>query len=149
MLKKSNRSAIIMSGIAFLSALLTMWAWGLFYFSLKTDLESESQMLSVRPQNIAIIIPAILIALILIVLPGAFIIHNWNETYFGKEGAIRWGVFGIAFGCLAQTHHLIPFTDLDNSLISFAIDKAFNLGLGLAALYVSHFLAFKSFKRNR
>lgn len=101
MLKKSNTSAVIMSSLALLSALFTLAFWEL----IRTPSlpQNTAQPQSAFSGNVLLALMVVFVIIFIIfVLPGAFVIHKWNDAYFGKEGAIRWVIFGIAFGCLAQ-----------------------------------------------
>jgi len=143
MLKKSTKASIVMSGIAFLSIMVTLLFWELLSSNSATTIMTKLQ--SVTLGNIFIILPIILI---LLILPGAFIIRNWSDAHFGKEGAIRWVIFGIIYGCIAQgLRFLVPSNNLDRSFMSFAIEKGISIGLGLVIFFVSYFLAFRLLKR--
>jgi hypothetical protein len=147
MLKKSAKSAIVMAGVASLFALITFLFLELLRNSSMTNVFAKAQLAS-SGDVLAFIFIAIAIILILIVLPGAFIIRNWSDVHFGKEGLIRWTVFGILYGCLAQVSLvLIPSHNSDRSFTSFAIEKGTSLGLGLVLFSISYFLAFKLLKR--
>ena len=146
MLKKSTKSAIVMSVVASLSTLLIFLFLELLRNSSTTNIFAKAQSAS-SVDILSLIFIGIPLILILIVLPGAFIIHNWSDIHFGKEGLIRWTVFGIIYGGLAQVSLiLIPSHNSDKSLTSFAIEKGTSLGLGLVLFSISYFLAFKLLK---
>ena len=42
-------------------------------------------------------VAVLVIMVVFIVLPGAFIIHDWGDVYFGKQGAVWWVIFGGIF----------------------------------------------------
>lgn len=148
MLKKSNTSAIIMAMVALLSALLTLAIWELLRsLSLLKDLVQPQ---STSSSNFLLSLIAIVaILFIVFVLPGAFVIRNWDDMYFGKEGAIRWGIFGIAFGCLSQLRILIPKALFERGSLSFFVDQVLGLILSFIVFYTSHFFAFKFLKGKR
>jgi len=148
MLKKSNTSAIIMSTLALLSASLTLAFWELVrYPSLPKDTAQSQSAFSV---NVLIAwMVAFAILFIVLVLPGAFVIHKWDDMYFGKEGAIRWVIFGIAFGCLAQLRLLIPKAFFEIGSFSFFIEQLLGLVVSFVVFYGSHFFAFKFLKGKR
>jgi len=146
MLKKSNASAIVMSGIAVLSTMLTTLIWALSYTGFKIDLTAGNQAIS--PEDKLVLAFLVLAGVFVFTVPmGAFIIHSWDDSHFGIQGAIRWAVFGIVFGSLAQIRTLIPEGTVDRGLRSFLVEKGLSFGLGIIFLYLSHFVAFKLFKR--
>lgn len=147
MLKKSNTSAIIMSWLALLSTLLTLAFWELLRNpSLPKD---AAQPQSTFSSNFLISLIAVLaIMFLVVVLPGAFVIHNWDVSYFGKEGAVRWVIFGIVFGCLAQLRILIPKVIFEG-FASFFVEQLLGLVLSFIVFYAAHFFAFKFLKGKR
>jgi len=146
MLKKSKASAIVMSGIAVLSVLLTLVLWivlrGRLNFAMMRELPLPSS-----EEKAIITFFALLMIMVFAVLPGAFIIHNWDDSYFGIQGAIRWVLFGVVFGSLSQIRYLIPDGTTDKGFISFMMGKGISFILGFTFLYLSHWVAFKLLKR--
>ena len=65
------------------------------------------------------------------------------------EGAVRWGLFGVIFGSLAQLRILIPESTTEKGSPAFLLEKGLSFLLGLIILFIAHVLAFKSFKRNQ
>jgi hypothetical protein len=147
MLKKSTISAIVMSGIACASAVLTFLFWETLLRSSPANFLAIS--LEGAPRIIAILCISLLVLLILVVLPGAFLIRDWSDEYYGIEGAIRWGFLGVIFGSLAQLRILIPEGTPEEGSPAFLLEKALSFLLGLIILFIAHILAFNSFKRNR
>ena len=146
MLKKSNTSAIIMSSLAFLSALLTLAFWELLRTA---SLPQDTAQPAFSGNVLLALIVVFAIIFIVFVLPGAFVIHKWDDMYFGKEGAIRWIIFGIVFGCLAQLRSLIPKAILERGFSSFFLEQLLGLVLSFVVFYGSHFFAFKFLKGKR
>jgi hypothetical protein len=145
MLKKSNTSAIIMASLALLSALFTLAFWE--FLRNPSPPQDPAQSPSAFSGNILIAwIAVFAIIFIVVVLPGAFVIHKWDDLYFGKEGAIRWVLFGIAFGCLAQLRSLIPKAILERGFLSFFLEQLLGLVVSFVVFYGSHFFAFKFLK---
>ena len=146
MLKKSATSAIIMSGIALLFMVLTVAAWESLRNPSPQNILTELQ--SASPGGLAALLClAPIIMVLVIVLPGAFIIHDWSDLYFGTQGAVRWAIFGIVFGTLPQLRVLLPEGNVSNGFSSFLVEKGLSAGLGLVLLFVSHFVAFRLVRR--
>jgi len=145
MLQKSTKSAFIMSGIASFSMTLTFLFWEFLRSRSKIELLAGSVSLY---QMVASVFIVTILLLVVLVLPGAFIIHNWSDIHFGREGAVRWGIFGIVCGCLGQLRILIPEDALERGFLSFLIQKGLGIGLGLAIVCVSYFFVFKLLKRD-
>jgi hypothetical protein len=145
MLHKSTKSAIVMAGIACLSALLTVFLWEWLRWQTGTSTSAPG---SSSPARLLLSLFAILIVmLIFVVLPAAFLIRNWSDQYFGPAGAARWVLFGVILGTLAQARTLLPEIRLESELLSFLLEKALSIGLGLLFLWISHFLAFRRQER--
>jgi len=148
MLKKSNTSAVVMSSLALLSVLFTLAFWELLRNP--SLLQDPAQPQPAFSGNVLIAwIAAFAFLFIIFVLPGAFVIHKWDDAYFGKEGAIRWVIFGIMFGCLAQLRLLIPKAALQRSSSSFFLEQLLGLVVSFVVFYGSHFFAFKFLKGKR
>lgn len=148
MLKKSNTGAVIMSSLALLSASLTLAVWELPRISGLPQDTTQAQ--SAFSWNVLLgWLAAFAIIFIVFVLPGAFVIHKWDDKYFGKEGAIRWLIFGIAFGCLAQLRLLIPKAVLGSGSFSFFLEQLLGLVVSFIVFYGAHFFAFKFMKDKR
>ena len=146
MLKKSNTSAIIMSSLALLSASLTLASWELLR---NPSLPKDTAQSVFSGDFLIALMVALAIMFIFFVLPGAFVIHKWDDAHFGKEGAIRWIIFGIVFGCLAQLRNLIPKAILEKGFLSFFVEQLLGLVLSFIVFYASHFFAFKFLKGKR
>jgi hypothetical protein len=143
MLKKSLQSALVMTSLAFLSMLLTFVVWEILRNPASKTIATEFQSDALSSGAHPILITVIIILFIVFVLPGAFYIRNWSDAYFGTQGAVRWIVFGIVFGCLAQLRILMPDRTVDKGFSAFLLEKGMSAGMGLIFLYVSHFLAFR------
>ena len=147
MLKKNTMSAIAMSGIACASAVLTFLFWETLLRSSPTNFLAGSP--EGAPRIIAALFIALIVLLVLVVLPGAFLIRDLSEEYYGMEGVIRWGLFGVIFGSLAQLRILIPESTTEKGSPAFLVEKGLSFLLGLIILFIAHVLAFKLFKRNQ
>lgn len=148
MLKKSFQAALIMSSLTFLSTLFTFVFLERLYNPIFKNTTTET-FIGKTSNDAIILFFAIIIMFLLIVLPGAFYIRNWSDVYFGMEGAVRWILFGVIFGCLVQLRGLIPDATLDKGFSSFLIEKGISAGVGLIFIYASHFLAFKLLRKKR
>ncbi|MCZ7551169.1 MAG: hypothetical protein B6D39_02050 [Anaerolineae bacterium UTCFX2] len=100
-LKKSKRSAIVLSGITVLAFTLTSAALNLLLPYLMTgdihmlvaDPESFSQ-----PSRIASLAAFVILLLIILTGIGAFwLFRYFGEGYFGARSAYRWAIFGLFF----------------------------------------------------
>lgn len=136
-----------MSGIASLSMLLTFLFWLLLYNGFEIDLTAGNQAIPLKDKVIITFFGLTLI-FVLITLFGAFFIRNWDESYFGMQGAIRWVIFGVVFGSLAQVRLLIPEGATEKGLSSFLIEKGISFVLGATFLYMSHWVAFRLFRKS-
>ena len=147
MLKKSNKSAIVLSGIAFLSALATFLVWEIAQHSMTRTMATRIQTPAIGWQDVLVFVVAALGVMVVFVLPGAFLIHNWDESYFGVKGAIKWALFGIVLGCIARLRLSIPSFSPEKSVTAFAVESVISLGCGVIGIYIAHFLVFRLRKR--
>jgi hypothetical protein len=138
MLEKSNKGSIVMSGIAISSILITSLLLEYIRLSLGINIISGFQAINIGWTEVLQAILIFIILFIIFVLPFALLIHNWNRFYFGKSGAMRWVLFGIIFGCIAQLGLLIQSIIPGESILKFGI----NLGFGLLTFYISRLIAF-------
>ena len=136
-----------MSGIASLSMLLISLFWVLLYNGFEIDLTAGNQALSLK-DKVIITFFGLTVMFVITTLLGAFFIRNWDDSYFGKQGAIRWMIFGVVFGSLAQLRLLIPDGTTEKGFSSFLAEKGTSFVLGIVFLYVSHWVAFRLFRKS-
>lgn len=145
MFKKSTPGSIVMSSLAVLSAFLTVICWELPRNPNIIKQITGSQ--STYPGGfIFSSLAALAVLFFLFVIPGAVIIRNRNNSYFGKDGAIRWILFGIASGSLAQVQFLLPKPIIKEIYSSFFLEIITGISLGYIVFYTAHFLAFRLFR---
>lgn len=136
-----------MAGIACLSMLLTSLFWVLLRNGFEVDLTAGNQAIPLKDKVIITFFGLAVMFVITTLLGGVFI-RNWDESYFGVQGAIRWMIFGVMFGSLAQVRLLIPEGTTEKGLSSFLAGKGTSFVLGIVFLYVSHWAAFKLLRKS-
>ena len=124
--------------------LSTFLFWRFLHSQSVTSAAAEFSIRHINDFIAAFIVLVLL--LILFVLPGAYVIRSWSDEYFGGKGVVRWTIFGVLCGCLAQVRFLVPENTLENGLFSFLIEKSISVGSGFIILCAAHFLVFKLFK---
>ena len=134
--------AILMAGVAGLSTLGTMACWEAARLPGGLG-ELAGVRLEFSLWQVLGLLAIVALLCLMLFAPFAFVIHNWDESHFGREGALRWVLFGIVFGCLAQLRHFLPRGIVEAGYGSFFIEQLLNLVLGFAMYSSAYFVAFK------
>jgi hypothetical protein len=138
--------AILMAGVAGLSTLGTMTCWEVARLPGGLgDLAGERLVFS--PGGILLLLAVLALLFLMLFLPFAFVIHKWDESHFGREGVLRWVIFGIVFGSLTQLRHFLPRGIVEAGYGSFFIEQLLSLVLGFAMYSSAYYVAFKLLKR--
>ena len=134
-LPRSRKSALIMCIVAFLSnftsyGLLTI----VFHIGQGSDIAATNDPERILPWYLTAAVPIMaLLVLALFIGIGAFVIHQFfrDKSHYGKEGLIRWAVFGAMLALLTRVSHLPESLDIAEPC------------LGVILLIASYLLAFK------
>ncbi|MFZ5878449.1 MAG: hypothetical protein ACOY0R_03680 [Chloroflexota bacterium] len=141
-----GRRAILMAGVAGLSTLGTMACWETARLPGGLG-ELAGVRLEFSLWQALGLLAIVTLLCLLIFLPFAFVIHNWDESHFGREGALRWVLFGIVLGSLVQLRHFVPWRGVKAGFGSFFLEQLLSLALGFAMYSSAYFVAFKLLKR--
>lgn len=101
MLKKSKKSAIILSAIAVLSfsivnAIENILVPYLITGNLQTIVSNPEEL--TQPANLVALVAILAALLIIMIFIGSYWLYRFfGEKYYGVRGAIRWAVFGSLF----------------------------------------------------
>ncbi|MBI5297037.1 MAG: hypothetical protein HY869_16280 [Chloroflexi bacterium] len=141
-----SRRAILMAGVAGLSTLGTMACWEAARLPGGLG-ELAGERLEFSLWQVLGLLAVVALLCLMLFLPFAFVIHNWDESHFGREGALRWVLFGIVLGSLAQLRHFVPWGGVKAGFGSFFLEQLLSLALGFAMYSSAYFVAFKLVKR--
>ena len=133
MLAKSKKSAIVMASVFFVACAASSWA-------LTQAVEAPAAFLDLElirntPLGLTAVLGALFVALF------AVMIYRFDESHFGLQGAIRWGLTGMLF-VFIYTGLLLIQSRLDTPAVS-----VFEGLLPVLVVVVAYWLAFRVFPR--